>query len=455
MTDATDQFRGTTLEPGDEGYDEARLVFNGMVDRKPDRILRCSSTADVRAAVLGARAAGLPISVYGGGHGVTGAAIADGGAVVDLRGLRHVVVDADAHTLRVGGGATWGEVDAATQEHGLAVTGGRMSTTGVGGFTLGSGSGWLERHLGFTSDSLLEAEVVTASGDVVRASAAENADLFWGLHGGGGNFGVVTEFTFRLAEVGPVLLAGMLVHPGPMGREVLAFYRDFIASAPDEVGGGVAFITAPPADFVPEEARGHPAVGVILTYAGPIEEGERVLAPMVEFGPPAVNLVQPMPYVAVQQLLDEANPRGLHQYWSFAFLDGLPDEAIDAWVSHVQPPSSPLSQYVVVPGGGAITRFPEDSSALACRAAPWSVHVLTMWPPDHTLDADNIAFTRAIKEAMEPWTTKGAHVNFVSDPGAGGLAEAYGTGRFERLREVKRAWDPDNVFHHNQNIPPA
>jgi FAD/FMN-containing dehydrogenase len=453
MMDA--EFSGTTIAAGDEGYDEARRVFNGLIDRKPDRILRCASSADVRAAVLAARSDGLPISVYGGGHGVTGAAIADGGVVVDLRGMRSVSIDRDAHTARVAGGATWGEVDAATQEHGLAVTGGRMSTTGVGGFTVGSGSGWLERYLGYTSDALLEAEVVTATGDVVRASATENADLFWGLHGGGGNFGVVTEFTYRLAEVGPVMLAGMLVYPGPMGREVLGFFRDFIESAPDEVGGGVAFITAPPADFVPEPARGHPAVGVVLTYAGPVEEGERVLAPMIEFGPPAVNLVQPMPYVAVQKLLDEANPRGLHQYWSFAFLDGLPDEAIDAWVSQVQPPSSPLSQYVVVPGGGAINRFPAESSALACRDAPWSVHVLTMWPPDHTLDADNIAFTRGIKDAMEPWTISGAHVNFVSDPGTGGLTEAYGAARFARLREVKRAWDPDNVFHHNQNISPA
>lgn len=453
MTDA--QFGGTTIAAGDEGYDEARRVFNGLIDRKPDRILRCSSTADVRAAVLAARADGLPISVYGGGHGVTGAAIADGGVVVDLRGLRSVTVDRDAHTARVAGGATWGEVDAATQDHGLAVTGGRMSTTGVGGFTVGSGSGWLERYLGYTSDALLEAEVVTASGDVVRASATENPDLFWGLHGGGGNFGIVTQFTYRLAEVGPVMLAGMLLYPGPMGREVLGFFRDFMATAPDEVGGGVSFVTAPPADFVPEPARGQPAVGVVLTYAGPVDEGHDVLAPMISFGPPAANLVQPMPYVAVQKLLDEANPRGLHQYWSFAFLDGLPDEAIDVWVSHVQPPSSPLSQYVVVPGGGAITRFPEESSALACRDAPWSVHILTMWPPDHTLDAGNIAFTRGIKDAMAPWTIDGAHVNFVSDPGAGGLTEAYGAARFARLREVKRAWDPDNVFHHNQNIPPA
>ena len=455
MDDVTTRFSGTTLEVGDEGYDEARLVFNGLVDRKPERILRCASTADVRSAVLASRAAGLPISVYGGGHGVTGAAVADGGAVVDLRGLRSVVVDRDAGTVRVGGGATWGEVDAATQEHGLAVTGGRMSTTGVGGLTLGSGSGWLERHLGYTSDLLLEAEVVTATGEVVRASAAENPDLFWGLHGGGGNFGVVTELTYRLAEVGPVMLGGMLVHPGPAGREVLGFYRDFMATAPDAVGGGVAFITAPPADFVPEPARGHPAVGVILTYAGPVDEGREVLAPMLAFGPPAVDLVQPMPYVAVQQLLDEANPRGLHHYWSFAFLDGLPADAVDALVSHVQPPSSPLSQYVVVPGGGAITRFPQESSALACRDAPWSVHLLTMWPPDHALDAANVAFTRELKAALVPWTLAGAHVNFVSDPGSGGLSEAYGSARFDRLREVKRAWDPDNVFHHNQNIPPA
>ena len=455
MTNQTIQFKGPVLSPADAGYDEARAVFNGLIDRRPRRIMQCLDATDVAAAILSARADGLPLSVYGGGHGVTGAAMVDGGVCVDLRGIDHVVVDIERQTARVGGGARWGKLDAATQDYGLAVTGGRVSSTGVGGLTLGSGSGWLERSLGFTCDNMLSAQVVTADGRIVTASPAENRDLFWAIRGGGGNFGVVTEFELQLHRVGPMVLGGMLLYPGPMGREVLRNYRDFLADAPDALGGGVAFITAPPADFVPEPARGKPCVGVLVCYNGDPDEGRRVLAPLLEFGPPAVSMVDAMPYVAVQQLIDPGNPEGMHNYWSGDFLTGLPDEAIETFVSHVENPVSPLTQIIVVPGGGAVARVADDATALIQRSAPWNVHYLSMWPPDHAQDAANITFTRSLAAAMKPWTTGKVYLNFIGDEGLHRVEAAYGADTYQRLREIKRTWDPDNVFCHNQNIPPA
>jgi hypothetical protein len=304
-------FRGELLHSGDGGYDDARRVFNGMIDRNPAVIARCTSSDDVVAAVNLAREHHLPLSVYGGGHGVTGAAVVDAGVCVDLRTMSAVDVDPDARTVRAEGGANWGQFDAATQEHGLAVTGGRVTDTGIGGLTLGSGSGWLERKLGFVCDNLIAAEVVTADGRTVTASEDENPDLFWGLRGGGGNFGIVTAFHLRLHEIGPIVLGGMLMHPAESAGDLVRFYRDFMTDAPDEVGGALAFISAPPLDFVPEPVRGQPVVGLVVCYAGPVEEGEERMRPLREFGPPALDMVQPMPYTAVQQLLDPPNVKGM------------------------------------------------------------------------------------------------------------------------------------------------
>lgn len=451
----TTEFRGTVLTPGDAGYDDARRVFNGLVDRKPERILRCRDAEDVAVAIRDARAAGRPVSVYGGGHGVTGSAVIDGGTCIDLRGIDHVEVDAERRSVRVGGGATWGAVDAATQAHGLAVTGGRVSTTGVGGLALGSGSGWLERAFGFSCDSLLAAEVVTASSEVVTASEDSHPDLFWALRGGGGNFGVVTEFTFGLHPVGPIVLGGMLLYPGFMAGDVLRNWRDFMADAPREVGSGVALITAPPEEFVPEPARGMPAVGVILLYAGDVEEGRAVLEPLTSFGPPAANLVQPMPYVAVQQLLDPPNQKGMSNYWSGDFLAEFPDEAIETLVAHAQPPVSPLTQVIVVAGGGAIADVPDDAMAFGNRTSPFNLHYLSMWPPDGAQDQVNIDFTRALAASMKQWTTGQVYLNFIGDEGLTRVETAYGPTKYTRLRKIKKVWDPDNVFRHNQNIPPA
>jgi FAD/FMN-containing dehydrogenase len=447
-------FAGTLIHPGDPEYDEARRVFNGMIDRSPAVIARCATADDVAAVVGLAREQDLPLSVYGGGHGVTGSAVVDAGVCADLRGMRAVTVDSESRTARVEGGATWGELDAATQAHGLAVTGGRVSTTGVAGLALGSGSGWLERAFGFVCDNLIEAEVVTADGRKVVASASENADLFWGLRGGGGNFGIVTAFRFRLHPLGPIVFGGMLLFPAELGGELVRFYRDFMAEAPDEVGSGLAFICAPPLDFVPEPVRGQPVIGVVCCYAGSPEEGAEAFAPLREFGPPAVDLLEPMPYVAVQQLLDPPNPKGMQNYWTADFFAELPDDAVDVLVGHATKPVSPMTQIILVPGGGAIARVDEDATAFGQRTAPWNIHYLSMWP-DPADTETNVAYTRAIASAMKPWTTGRAYLNFIGDEGAGRVEAAFGPEKYARLAELKRTWDPTNLFRHNQNIAPA
>ena len=447
-------FRGQLVHPGDADYDDARKVFNGMIDRSPALIARCANADDVAAAVGLAREQSLPLSVYGGGHGVTGSAVCDAGVCVDLRSMKGIDVDPDARTVRAEAGLKWGELDAATQEHGLAVTGGRVSDTGVAGLALGSGSGWLERKLGFTCDNLVQAEVVTADGRQVIASADENPDLFWGLRGGGGNFGVVTAFHFRLHPVGPIVLGGMLMFPAALAGDLLRFYRDFMAAAPDEVGSALAFITAPPEEFVPEPVRGHPVIGIVACYVGPVEDGERAFAPLREFGPPAIDLVGPMPYVAVQQLLDPPAVKGLQNYWTADFFSGLPDDAIDTLVEHATKPVSPLTQIIVVPGGGAVARVHDDDTAFGQRTAPWNIHFLSMWP-DPADTERNIAYTRAISTAMKPWTTGEVYLNFIGDEGQDRVEAGFGPAKYARLRELKAKWDPTNLFRHNQNIPPA
>ena len=447
-------FKGRVWRPDDDGYDEARRIFNGMIDRRPALIARCADADDVAILVNLARDNHLPLSVYGGGHGVTGSAVVDAGICCDLRGMKGITVDPEARTVRAEAGLTWGEFDAATQEHGLAVTGGRVSSTGISGLTLGSGSGWLERKLGFVCDNMFAAEVVTADGRTVVASEDENPDLFWALRGGGGNFGVVTAFHLRVHPIGPIVLGGMLIWPAHMARDVVRFYRDFMLAAPDEVGGALACITAPPAPFVPEPVRGQPVVGVIVSYAGPVDEGEAAIRPLREFGPPGVDLVQPMPYVALQKMIDEGNPSGLQNYWSGDFLVDLPDEAIDVFVEHGTRPVSPLTQILLVRGGGAIARVDDNATAFGQRDAPWNTHYLSLWP-DPADTERNIAYTRAIATAMKPWTTGRVYLNFIGDEGLGRVEAAYGPERYARLQAIKATWDPTNLFRHNQNIPPA
>jgi FAD/FMN-containing dehydrogenase len=447
-------FEGALLRPRDAGYDAARAVFNAMIDRSPALIARCVTAHDVVAAVNFARDQNMALSVYGGGHGVTGSAVCDDGICIDLRPMKAVTVDPATATVRAEAGLTWGEFDAATQAHGLAVTGGRVSTTGIGGLALGSGSGWLERKLGFTCDNLIRAEVVTAAGRQLVASPSENPDLFWALRGGGGNFGIVTAFQFQLHPIGPLVLGGMLIYSAAEAGRVVRFWRDFMLDAPDEVGTGLAFITTPDLDVIPPSARGKPSIAIVVCYSGDIDHGSKVLQPLLEFGPPAANLVQPMPYLAVQQLLDPACPKGMLNYWTADFLSELPDVAVDTLADAATQPVSALTQIIVIPGGGAISRVGEDATAFGHRHAPWNVHYLSMWA-DPAETEHNIAYTRQISAAMKPWTTGGAYLNYLGDEGQQRIATAFGPDKYSRLQNLKAKYDPTNLFRHNQNIQPS
>ena len=445
-------FGGRMVRPQDADYDSLRMVFNGMIDRRPEVIAQCATTADVVAAVDYARENGLLAAVRSGGHSATGHGTCDGGIVIDLRPLCAVEVDPERRIARVGGGATWGVLDAATQEHGLAVTGGRVPGTGVAGLTLGSGSGWIERKYGLTCDSLRSVEIVTASGEVLRASATENEELFWGIRGGGGNFGVVTEFEFDLYPLGPLVYGGMLMHPAERGAEILKLQRDFMAEAPDEVNVCVAFISAPPEEFVPEPVRGQPVVGIVVSYTGDPAVGEEALRPIVEFGPPAIAMVAPMPYVALQGLLAPGAPEGMRNYWTSDFLD-MPDEACEVFARYGNARPSPLAQAIMIPGGGAITRVGDEEMAFGQRQAPFNMHLLTMWE-DPADDERCIAFTREFGAAMKPWVRGGAYLNFIGEEGGDRVREAFGAEKYARLQALKETYDPTNLFRLNQNIPP-
>jgi FAD/FMN-containing dehydrogenase len=328
-----------------------------------------------------------------------------------------------------------------------------MSTTGVAGFTLGSGSGWLERKLGLAADNLLSADIVLADGSVVTASESEHPDLFWALRGGGGNFGVVTSFEFRVHPVGPLLFAGMLVHPGPRAGEVLRFFRDFMVDAPDEVGAAVSLLTAPPAPFVPEQARGKPALGVVACYAGPVEEGTEVLRPLREFGPPVVDLMAPMPYTEVQRLVDPANPSGMQNWWGGDFHPELSDGLIDALTEGAAAAPSPLSYVLVVPGGGRLARVPDDATAFGQRQAAYNTHQIAMWadPADRER---NVRWVRDLRAAVRPYCTGRAYANFLTDSNEERVRAAYGDQKYARLVEIKERYDPGNLFRLNHNIRP-
>ena len=444
--------KGEVLTPERTGYDAARVVFNGMVDKHPAAVVRCKDPHDVIAVVDLARVRACEVSIRSGGHGVTGSQLTDDGIVIDVTPMKRITVDPEARTVRAQAGVTWGELDAATQEHGLAVTGGRVPTTGIAGLTLGSGSGWIERKYGFTCDSLIEADVVTADGRFIRANETENADLLWALKGGGGNFGVVTQFTYRLHPVGPIVYGGMLVFPPFESREITRTYREFMRGAPDEVGGGMAFITAPPEEFVPEEARGKPAVGIVCTYVGDVEEGERIFKPLKDLGP-AVDLVAPMPYVAVQGLLEGPNPPGRRNYWKADLLDDLPDDAIDKIADAHMAMPSPFTVLLLQPLGGAVARVPADATALGRRDAGWAYHVISQWE-DPAEDERQTEWTRSLSKSLDPYATGGVYITYSSDVGEARVRDAF-RDHYERLVAIKDRYDPANMFHLGQNIRPS
>jgi FAD/FMN-containing dehydrogenase len=446
-------FRGALIQPGDGGYESARRVFNGMIDRRPALIARCTGVADVIAAVNFARENELLVAVRGGGHSVPGYGTCDSGIVIDLSSMRDIRVDPVARTARAQGGVTWGEFDRETQIFGLAVTGGRVSTTGIAGLTLGSGSGWLERRLGYTCDNLLSADVVLADGRFVTASESENADLFWGLRGGGGNFGVVTEFELRVHDVGPIVLGGMLLWPRERAAEVLHVWRALMEEAPDELGTGFAFITAPPEPFVPEHLRGQPAVGILVCYAGDVAAGQEAIGPLRQLGPD-LDLVQPMPYTVVQTLIDAPNQPGFQNYWKAEFLPELSNDAVDVLVERAALIRSPLTQLYIEPLGGAVARVGGDDTALGNRSARYAFHCETMWADPAEADT-HIAWARGFAEAMQPFAVPGVYLNFTSDQEQEErVRSSYGP-KYERLAELKRRYDQDNFFSLNPNIRPA
>jgi FAD/FMN-containing dehydrogenase len=457
-TEATldSNFAGELIGPNHPDYDDARKLFNGMYDdKRPALIARCTSPRDVQAALAHARERDLIVAVRGGGHSTPGHSTCDNGLVIDTGPMKGVEIDVEERTGRFGAGLTWGELDAATQEHGLAVTGGRVTHTGIAGLTLGSGSGWLERKYGMTCESLISAEAVSVDGRILRASASENADLLWGLKGGGGNFGVVTEFEFRLHPVGPIVFGGMILYPRAAAKGLARFYRDFMEEAPDEVGGGFALITAPPEEFVPEPARGKPACGVIVMYVGDPEQGEKALRPLLEWGDPLVKLVQPMPYVAVQELTDPGHPWGISEYSKIDYLCELPDEAIEAMVDKVDEAGSPFSKLYLCPLGGAVSRMDRSKMALSLPEAKWMYFCLADWWEPEMKDAE-IAWARAFMETMRRWSVDKAPPNFIEpDEGTGRLRASYGEEKFRRVVALKDKYDPENVLSLNPNIPPS
>jgi FAD/FMN-containing dehydrogenase len=449
-----DRFRGRLISAGHADYDSARAVWNGAIDRRPRLIARCIGTADVIAAVRFARDHDLDIAVRGGGHNVAGTAVCDDGIVIDLSAMRAVRVDPAGGRAWVQGGALWGDVDRETQTYGLATTGGIVSHTGVAGLTLGGGIGWLMRRHGLTIDNLLAVDVVTANGELLRASENEHPDLFWALRGGGGNFGVVTSFEFRLHSVGPIVLAGPILWDATDAREVLRSYRDFVRDAPDDLGTVVRFGAAPPLAIIPQDLHWRPVVMVGACYAGSIEEGEQVLRPLRACRTPLLDLIGPMPYVAFQSALDSTVLHGWHYYWKATHLPELRDDLIDVIAEHAFSGSSPRSYAAMFHLKGAVSRVAEAKTAFGNRHASHAITLDAVWRPGEDFGERDTAWTRRFFAALGRFRD-GVYVNFLGgDEDPGRVREAYGDGVYDRLVDVKTTYDPENIFHHNQNIRP-
>jgi FAD/FMN-containing dehydrogenase len=449
-------FRGDVIMPDHENYDKARAVWNGSVDRRPRLIARCAGTADVAAAVRFARDRDMEIAVRGGGHNVAGTAVCDDGIVIDLSAMRTVSVDPVERVAHVQGGALWSDVDHETQAHGLATTGGIVGHTGVGGVSLGGGIGLLMRKCGLTVDNLVAAEVVTATGRIIRASATDHPDLFWALRGGGGNFGVVSSFRFALHAVGPTVMAGPVFWAAEDTTEVLRFYRDYVADAPDELGNVVRLGTIPPLPAIDERLHFRPAIGVVTCYAGSVEDGERAVRALRGFGTPLVDLLGPTPYVEHQTGVDDTVPHGWHYYWKATDLTGLSDGVIDVVAEHAYRATSPRSYAAMFHLGGAVARVPRDATAFPGRDVEHNIIIDAAWLPEQgaAVGAAEVAWAREFLDALRPHRA-GVYVNFLgADDDTGRVREAYGDETYRRLAEVKATYDPGNVFHHNKNIEP-
>jgi len=452
LTALREGIRGTVTTPDDAAYEEARKVRNGMIDKRPAVIVQPVNAGDVMTAVRFAADNDLTVAVRGGGHSVPGFGTCDGGVVVDLSAMRGVRVDPLAHTARVSGGATWGDLNAAAYPFGLATTGGIISTTGVGGLTLGGGIGYLARGLGLSLDNLLAADVVAGDGSFHVASEKDDADLFWAIRGGGGNFGVVTSFEFRLSPVKDIYGGPMLYELDKAG-DLFRFYREFIADAPEQFGGFPAYQIAPPLPFIPEERHGKPHALMVACWAGDLDQGERVLKPFHDLAPVVAEMVGPMPYPALNSAFDALYPPGLRHYWKANFVKELTDDAIAAHIEHgSQVPEVSCTMHIY-PINGACHRIAPESTAFAYRDANFATVIAGMWP-DAEDDEANIAWVRQYYEATAPHSEEGGYINFMADDDQDRIRANY-KGNYNRLAEIKRRYDPGNLFRHNQNIAPA
>lgn len=440
-------FTGSILRPGDSEYDGARRVHNGLIDKRPELIARCGGTADVVDAVQLGRELDLEIAVRGGGHNVGGRATVDGGLMIDLAPMKGIHVDAKARTARCQGGVTWGEFNRATQLHGLATTGGAISTTGVAGLTLGGGLGWLMPKYGMALDNLVSAEVVTADGKVLIASESDNPDLFWGLRGGGGNFGVVTSFEFRLHPVGPIIYGGLVAHPFEKARDILRFYREATVSLPDEIMALAGLVHAP-------DGSGTKLVAILIAHCGDLAAGEKALKPFKDFGPPVMDALGPIPYATLNSMLDGGYPKGALNYWKASFLSTLNDDAVDTMIESFAKCVSPMDALLLEHFHGAVCRVPVEATAYAQRTESYNFGVLGEWT-DPAKTQECIAWTRKTYDAMKPHMATRRYLNYLGDDEASdSVRVAYGR-NFARLQRLKAQYDPHNIFHLNQNIPPA
>ena len=449
------RIRGSVHLPGDAGYDEACRIWNAMIERRPALVVRPAADGDVAEAIAFARQHRLPLSVRGGGHNVAGAALSDGGVTIDMSQRRAVTVDAAARTVRVEAGANWKDVDAVTQEHGLVVPSGIVAATGVAGFTLGAGFGWTSRKFGFAADNLVSADVVTADGRARTVNAEDEPDLFWALRGGGGNFAVVTAFTFRAHAHGPQALCGMVVHPLERAAETIGLFRQVTAAAPDELTCLLVLRKAPPAPFIPEALHGKPIAGIIAHWTGDPAKGAEALRPIREFGPPVANTIASQPFVAFQTSLDGGQPFGRRYYWKSHELGALSADLDPALIEHASRIASPFSAILVMHMDGAPARVPAEATAVGIRAAKYTAVAQAAWE-DPAEDAAHIGWARDTFDAVTPFASGGVYMNFLTAEESGGrLQAAYSGAIYDRLRRIKAAYDPENILRGNLNIPPA
>jgi hypothetical protein len=446
-------FRGEVVAPGDAAYEEHRRVWNGDIDRNPGLVARCAGVADVMAAVKFARVRGVEVAVRGGGHSFPGLSTCDEGMVIDLSLMRGIRVDPEARTARVQAGALLGDVDRETQAFGLAVPAGIVTHTGVAGLTLGGGIGWLTRKYGLTIDQLLSVDMVTADGQFVKASERENADLFWGLRGGGGNFGIVTDFEFRLNPLGPTVLAGPIFWKMSESPKVMRFYREWITTVPDEMTTIVVHRKAPALPVVPQELHGAPVVAVICCYAGPVEDGEKVVRPLKQFGTPVLDLCVPKPFLTHQAMFDAAFKRGWAYYFRSCDVGGLSDDVLDIGAKYGEQIGSPLTSFAMFQLGGAVRSLGDEDTAFNGRQSAHTINIPGAAETPQQLDAER-DWVRRFWTELEPHNV-GAYVNFLMDEGEARVRRSYGAEKYAKLQALKKKYDPDNFFHLNQNIAPA